>query len=554
MTSAPDVIRMQRRAIPVTVWAFGLALAVILTLPTLIGWLRAPAGWAYTGAPAIPAGIRWDYNAQLARMWQGYEPTEALFRLPFTSESHSAIPLVQGFYVALGAVARVAPLSLPALYHAARFALIVALAPALWIFAGRFFRDAATRWIAVLFATVVGGWSWVLLALAPRMTADVSPIEFWLADAYNLLGALYLPHFTAAIILQIAAVLLCDAWIRRPGWLTLGGLTLSLAAQSLIQPYVVPLMAVLLGDMALQAALEKRLALRQALWLALPLGAHGALSLYQYLAMQGDPVWRSFVAQNQTRSPHPIYYLTGYLPLLLPIAAGALSGHRAIFQRRFFIPALWVIAVAFLLYLPIPTQRRYLMGAQTPLAILAAQGWVSGVLPHFALRRRPLITAVFLMLGSISLLLMITANVAAARPAKSPALYLSPAVQQGLGWLSDHAGRDELVLTVSSASEPGSGGQLAAAAGQRVYIGHWIETADFGAKLDIVARFFDPATPDSWRQEFLEAARVQLIWHDAFAREAGAWNPGAAPYLERAFSSDEVAIYRVAQAAPDDTD
>jgi len=553
MTSAQDAIKMRQRAVPWTVWALGLALALMVTLPTLTGWLRAPEGWSYTGAPAIPAGVRWDYNAQLARMWQGYEPTGALFRLPFTSESHLAIPLVQSFYVALGALTRVAPLGLPAMYHAARFALTVGLVLALWVFAGRFFRDAASRWIAVLFATVVGGWSWILLALAPRMTADVSPIEFWLVDAYNLLGALYLPHFTAAIILQIAAVLLCDAWIRRPDWLALGGLTLVLAAQSLIQPYAVPLMAALLGGMALRAVFEKRLALRQALWLALPLGAHGGLSLYQYLAMLGDPIWRSFVAQNQTRSPHPVYYLTGYLPFLLPIALGALVGRRGLFQRRFFVPALWVIVAACLLYLPIPTQRRYLMGAQTPLAVLAAQGWVCGVLPRFVPRRRPLITAVFLMLSSISLVLMIAANAAAAYPTKSPALYLSPAAQQGLDWLSAHAGRDELVLTVSSASEPGSGGLLAAAAGQRVYIGHWIETADFDAKLDAVARFFDPATPDYWRQEFLESAGVHLIWHDAYAREIGAWDPDGVPYLEPVFASGDVAIYRVGQAAPGET-
>lgn len=548
MTPAPDVIEMRQRAVPWPVWALGLALAVMVTLPTLIGWLNTPDGWSYTGAPAIPAGVRWDYNAQLARMWQGYEPAAALFRLPFTSESHPAIPLVQSFYVVLGAVARVVPLSLPAIYHAARFALVVALVPALWLFAGQFFRGAASRWIAVLFATVVGGWSWILLALAPRMTAEVSPIEFWLVDAYNLLGALYLPHFTASIILQIAAVLLCDAWIRRPDWLALGGLTLALAAQSLIQPYAVPLMAVLLGGMALKAVFEKRLALRQALWLALPLGAHGGLSLYQYLAMQGDPIWRSFVTQNQTRSPHPVYYLTSYLPFLLPIALGALAGRRGLFPHRFFVPALWAIAVVCLLYLPLPTQRRYLLGVQTPLAVLAAQGWVCGVLPRFAPRRRPLITTVFLMFGSISLLLMIAANVAAARPARTPALYLSPDVRQGLDWLGAHAGRDELVLTVSNSSEPGSGGLLASAAGQRVYIGHWIETADFDAKLDTVARFFDPATPEGWRQEFLESAGVHLIWHDAYAREIGAWEPGAAPYLARVFASGDVAIYRVGQA------
>jgi hypothetical protein len=537
------------RAAPWPVWAFGLLLAVLVTLPTVAGMARTPDGWVFTGAPAVPGGMQWDYNVQVARMWQGYEPTGSLFKLPVTHEDHRAIPLVQGFYVALGVIGRVLPVGIPALYHAARFALALGLAPALWVFSGRFFEDRAGRWLGVLFGTVVGGWSWILLALAPDMTANVSPIEFWLTDAFNLLGALYLPHFTAAIILQIAAVLLADTWIVRGGAGRLLGLTLALAALSLIQPYIVPLMAALVGGMALLALIERRLTVRRALWLALPFGVHGGLSLYQFLAMRSDPIWRSFVEQNQTLSPAPIYYLTGYLPFLLPIALGALRSGRGAFGRRFFIPALWVITVVVLLYLPLPTQRRYLMGVQTPLGMLAARGWICGVLTRLAPRRRPLVTTVYLMFGSIALLLMLVGNIRASSPAETPALYLSPDERAALAWLDEHAGRDELVLTTSNGSYPGSGGMLASMAGRRVYVGHWIETADFGNKLDTLERFYDSNTSDAWRREFLDEIGARLIWYDADARALGAWNPADAPYLTPGFTSDDVTVFLVDRAA-----
>lgn len=537
------------RVAPWPVWAFGLLLAVAVTLPTVIGAARTPDGWAFTGAPAVPTGTRWDYNVQIARMWQGYEPTSSLFKLPVTHEDHRAIPLVQGFYVGLGALGRVAPVGLPVLYHTARFALTVLLPPTLWIFSGRFFNDSTGRWMTVLFGTVVGGWSWILLVLAPAMTAKVSPIEFWLVDAFNLLGALYLPHFTAAIILQIAIVLLVDAWIAQGGIVRLGGLTLGLSLLSLIQPYVVPLMASLVGGIVLLALAERRLPLRRVPWLAVPLGVHGGLSLYQYLAMRGDPVWRSFVEQNQTLSPAPIYYLTSYLPFLLPIVLGALRGRRGAYNRRFFLPALWVIAVAVLLYSPLPTQRRYLMGVQTPLAVLAARGWISGVLPRLRPRSRPLVTTVYLMFGSIALVVMIGGNIRASDPKENPALYVSPDLRQALAWLDEHAGRDELVLTTVSGAEPGSGGLLASMAGQRVFIGHWMETADFDAKVDALERFYGAETPDAWRRDLLDAIGASLIWFDATARELGAWNPASAPYLTREFASDEVSIFRVDRAA-----
>lgn len=537
------------RFAPWQIWAFGLILAVAVTLPTFVGAARTPEGWAFTAAPAVPGGMRWDYNAQMARMWQGFEPTDALFKLPVTHEHHRAIPLVQSFYVALGLIGRVVPLSLPALYHVARFLLTLALVPVLWVFSGRFFEDRFGRWLGVLFATVVGGWSWVLLALAPGLTAQVSPIEFWLVDAFNLLSALYLPHFTAAIILQITTVLLVDAWIRWASGLHLIALTLVLAALSLIQPYVVPLTALLVGGMALHALINKQLRFHQALWLGIPIGVHGALSLYQYLAMRSDPIWRSFVAQNQTLSPAPIYYLTGYLPLLLPIALGVLVARRCYAPRRYFVPILWVIAVLCLLYLPLPTQRRYLMGVQSPLAILAAQGWLCGVLPRFAARRRPLITIVYLVFGSIALVLMIWSSIRASHPAETPGLYLSPGERQALAWLDGHAERDELVITVSSDSDPGSGGLLASAVGQRVFIGHWIETANFSAKIDMLDRFYDASVADDWRREFLADTGASLIWYDAHARAVGSWNPASAPYLTQVYATDEVSIFRVDWAA-----
>src|SRR5512145_1005975 len=156
------------RRFPVSVWLFALALAAFTSLPYVVGGLSAPQGWQYSGAAAIPNGSQVDYNSHLAKMWQG-SWGQWDYHLLFTHEAHPGLPLVQGFYVALGALANLTPFSLPAVYHLARFGLTVGLVLAIWAFAAHYFEKPRERWLATLFGTIVAGWSWLLLVFDPAM-------------------------------------------------------------------------------------------------------------------------------------------------------------------------------------------------------------------------------------------------------------------------------------------------------------------------------------------------------------------------------------------------
>ena len=362
--------RRTKRLIPTSVWLVALLVAVFTSLPYLLGWLNTPEGWVYSGAAVIPSGTEVDYNSHLAKMWQGSRG-QWDYHLLFTHEAHPGVPLLQAFYVALGALAAFTPFSLPVVYHLARFLLTAAMVLALWLLAERYFERSRDRWLVLFFGLFASGWSWLILLIDPAQAANVSPIEFWLLDAFNLLGALTMPHFAAAVTLQIVVVLLFDRWLKDGGWRRLALLTLALALVSLIQPYIILLLGPLLGLVALyHVFVAKKVRLQQILWLAIPLGTHAALVVYQFVAVSNDPVWASFTAQNITASPPILYYLLGYLPFLLP-AGVALP---ALVRRgdRWWLPLLWVVLVALLLYAPLPTQRRYLLGVQTPLALLAA--------------------------------------------------------------------------------------------------------------------------------------------------------------------------------------
>jgi hypothetical protein len=369
-----------------------------------------------------------------------------------------------------------------------------------------------------------------------------------------------MPHFAVAIILQIMIVLSYEKWIRLPNtdtalkrarWRSLAILTLALAADSIVQPYVVllfvPLLVILTAYHVFSA---RRLTWRQALWLLIPLGIHALLVAYQYLTISADPVWASFTDQNQTLSPLVTYYLLGYLPFIIPIALGARQFMLDTSDDHWWLPILWVGLVTVLLYAPFPTQRRYLLGVQTPLAVLAAYGWSRSILPRLKPRRRPLLTTLYLALGSVALVGIISANVTAMKnPSRNKQVFYQPDELLGYAWLlRETTGRNDVVLTTFDTTGQGSGGRLVAATGQRVFVGHWFETIDFENKVAQVRHFYDPATPDGWRREFLNDIGAVYVWYDDYARATGDWDPSTASYLEPVFTSDTVTIYQVIES------
>ncbi len=540
------------KRLPRSVWIFALLLAFVTSLPYIVGYISTPEGWRYSGTLALPSGTEVDYNSHLAKMWQGSRG-EWDYHLLFTSEPHPGLPLVQGFYVALGALAHVTPFSLALIYQIARFLLTVGMVLAIWVFACRFFEKSSERWFTLIFGTVVIGWSWLLIIVAPSMVAEVSPIEFWLSDAFNLLGALYMPHFAAAVILQIVILLKFDEWVRlsdsdasqhRSIFIIL---ILAMAAEAIIQPYIALMIVPLLGILtAYHIYSAHHLIFRRALWLLIPVAVHLALVAYQYIAINADPVWAQFAAQNQTLSPSVVYYLLGYLPFIIPITLGLRTFVLAQADDRWWLPLLWVAIVAALLYAPFPTERRYLLGIQTPLAVMASYGWSRAVLPFLKPSRRFVLSTVYFVLGAIAMIAVILLNtIALSQPSNHPELYDQPDAILGYDWLQQNTSPNDLVFTTFQGSGNGRGNRLVGATGHRVYIGHWIETVDYDGKVADLQQFYDAATSDDWRRDFLKRIGAAYIWYDEYAQHFGNWNPASADYLTAVFRSGTVTIWKV---------
>ncbi|MBA3872086.1 MAG: hypothetical protein H0X30_23315, partial [Anaerolineae bacterium] len=249
---------------------------------------------------------------------------------------------------------------------------------------------------------------------------------------------------------------------------------------------------------------------------------------------------------NTTLSPEVTYYVLGYLPFLIPIGFGAKRFMGETADDRWWMPILWVALVAMLLYAPFSTQRRYLLGVQTPLAVMAAFGWSRAILPRFKIKRRPLVTIIYFAVAAIALVAIIAANVVGlSKPEKSLSAFYQPDEVQGFAWLRANAAINDLVVTTFDPSGKGSGGRVVAETGLRVFIGHWIETAHFADKMKEIKQFYDASTGDDWRRDFLKETHARYVWYDESARQLGTWNPADADYLKPVFTSNSIVIYQV---------
>ncbi len=525
--------------IPRRVWATIGLLLIVANMPYFAGYLNAPEGGSFTGNAFEQTRV--DYNSHLAKIQLGLRG-EWLDQLLFTPEDHPAA-LLQTFYTALGQIARVTGLSPAAAYHLARLAGMILMWAMIWQFVARWLPDDRGRWWAFLLATITGGLGWVLYLFASVQAADLAPIEFWLLDGYTFLAALTFPHLCAAIATLLGFALVLDRWLAAPSWRRIGVLVLLSLILGVLQPFDLLLTALLTLTLALIAFARQALAFRQLVMLVPVALAHGLVVAYDWAVFNSHPVWQAFAAQNLTLSPPPVYYLLAYFWLLIPAGLG-MAGPRQSKDGHRLLPLAWVILVALLVYAPLPTQRRFLMGVQVPLAVLAAQGleqeqrlWLAR---GWRIAPWRLLLTGGLLLSTLTHALFLLSAILLANPVERPLLFLDGDTLAAQGWLRQQP-VDSVVFSTFE-----RGGEIAAFTGRRVYIGHWIETMDYATRQTQVRAFFaTEGMSDERRLALLQKAGADYVWVDRPTVSGDAWEPEHVDWLRPAFTAGTVTIYEV---------
>jgi hypothetical protein len=515
-------------------WALKWAIIIVgLTcLPYLLAWRLAPAGTRYTGLLIN----HFDGESYYAKMQEGARG-DWLFHLAFTPEPHEGA-FVYVFYLALGHLSAITGLPIPWTYHLAR---AVSGLFFLWVayrFITCFVSGVATRRAAFLLLGFSAGLGWLLAPLG------ITTADLWVAEGFTFLSILVNPHFPLAMGLMLLIFL----WVLEsslfplpakppgaarpllPQILVTAGVGIFL---SLVQPFAVPIVLVVLGAYLILLAWRNR----RLPWRGILVAGAAALGslpfvLYDLYVYRTNPALAAWSAQNVTPSLPPWNYALGYGLILLLALAGLWTALRRREPADLFLLA-WVGSTSLLLYVPFALQRRFITGLHLPLVLLAAIGLEQIVWPRIAARRRGMMTGLLVGLAAVTNVFVPAVAVAGVAQGRQP-LVMSGDQAAACTWLREHTTWTDTVL-----APPDVGQFIPAWAGNRVVYGHPLETIDAQTKESEIARFYSPETATAERRALLDRYEVRYVWLPS-------GQPGIVPAdlsLVPAWSSKEVGIF-----------
>ena len=553
--NAPTISRQEW----LTIVLVAIVLATIMILPYLLGHRLGDADWIFTGL-----FINVEDGTYLSAIEQG-RLGSWVYRNFFTTELHRPV-FIQGFYLALGHVARLLGVTAVTMWHLALWLVDLILFILLYPFIARFIGQPAGRWTAYALMVLGGGFDWwqFPLAFERANTLEAVPLDLYTPETHTFFSTLTYPHFVAGIILimltfwwtMLALTASVDSQRR---WLLVIGAGLANTLLGVVYPFLIFLLAAVLGLYYLYLIWPSRTILwpellRLAVIFVIPL----PLFLYYTWAISTVDVFKLWNAQAVTLTPQPLHLILAYLPYLI-LAGFSLkswSNWRPERQTAVSLLWVWVIAVFILLYMPLNPQRRFVEGFQLPLAILAAIGFYEVVWPWLAqttglraLAQRPRysldglrrLTAVGLILVASLINLYVYAGTAVtlgviqAYPLFRPRLELA-----AMDWLRENVAPDEVVM-----GSYWSGSYIPYRGRSVVVVGQRFETVDFAARRAEVEQFFATETTDAWRIALLQKYGVDYLFYGRSEREFGNLRPEERPYLEPVYDNGETAVYRI---------
>lgn len=496
---------------------FGALTLLLASIPYLYGWLTTPASHVYTG---------FTYNIDDGAVYLAWmrEAARGQFFIhnPFSVELQRNV-LFNLFYLLLGAIVRLTGLGAMVVYQTAR---VISGGLLLWAVAS-LIRETLTapaaRKAAFALVCVGAGFGWLWQLGSPEQ----GPVDLWQPEAITFLSLYFSPLFIAALALMVVFLLSALRWERGGGYKTLWPAMLSGALLGNFHSYdVIHLFAVWFVYRVVSDITAKKINWQG--WLGFLLAGLATLptTVYQAWALLIDPVFKERAFVSKTLS-HPVWQVLLGFGLLVPLAIGGAAlprrTERFVSREALRFLVTWAIVGIAVAYIPISFQRKMLMGAHIPWAILAGCGLaslaakLSGDFPKIVTA-----AAVAVALPSNALFLSrdmerLQINVGSTphRP------YLTNNEDSALTWLRDNTKPSDTVLVgpdpTSHLRFPGNvlyphlSVYVPAYSGNTVYDGHWSETPSFAAKLGKTVRFFRAETDDAFRRDLLRENKIRYI-------------------------------------------
>jgi hypothetical protein len=463
---------------------YGLKLAFLLAIAAAI--IAESPNW-YGSAQELPhiiflwSGFPWDSNQYLAFMRVGFRGDFFLSNL-LSSEPHTPV-LLMPFFVALGHVARwyhgfvrlvtgesLEPWqALLTTYHDARVVLTFLLALSFYRLTGSFTTSQRRRLWITLYALFANGILWG---------------QIFATESTTLSSCIIFPNFSFS--------LLCYVWLLDAFWRALRtehGINLNVvivAVAGFCLAYVHPFDLPAVGMVGVFALVGWWLKTKKVAWRLLAVfGAFcvtgGAAVLLQKMIAWQVPEFGKIDSGNVMMWKawwNPLAALELYLVV-------ALAGLPFLWRRRKQISGLfvlaWFAAAFFVMYLPLPFQRRTIEGVPFVLAFMAAtaaEGWGEKIYkaykPHKSCRTYRLFALALVFAFLLPKTVWVLYDRSVATYGKPNDYYYAHVLEmQAMVWLEDQGDWQDVVW-----ASRWTGNRVPFVSGHRAYLAHGVMTVE----------------------------------------------------------------------------
>ena len=511
-------------------WFAFIAIAILefSSIPYFIGRSSETDEWRFKGIYFDTE----DYAVHLSMMQAGRLGDWA-YQLRFTDEAHSPAYL-RLFYVVLGHISNWTGLSAESTYQLARWVLGLTALFFIYKICQRFLPNKNQARTAFLLSVMGAGVGWLMLLLGVPLK-PISPIDFWLVDAYIFFSISLFPSFSFSLILMALAMNLFFDFLETGKWKSVFWVCFLAVLSQTTNPISFAVVDAAFAGAVLSLWWKNHKVkpphLTALAGIAL---SQIPLLVYNFLVLSRAPVWSQFTNQNLTPSPPIGFYLLGFAPFLLFVPYAV---YRAIRERTPNLLALmfWILAGFSLAYLPVAIQRRFLLGITIPLGILAVHGMGRLIrrVP-FLLKRENLVYFTFVLFSSISTMYLVLGLSIFLKTLPGERFYPRE-LDDAFLWLNENATSNEFVLADTTTSQ-----LVAQKTRLKVYVGHEMETLLFNEKKLEMQSFFKGTQSPDW------LSQTQIRWVIFGPYERKFTDTFTLPAnLELRYDKNDVQIYRV---------
>jgi len=510
-----------------------LLILLIVSVPTIAGYLFTPPNWKWTGIGTLNTG---DLNGYLS-MIEEIRQNGPLARNLFTAEPQPRFQ-IRPVWALLAYTAKIFPpasslLLLQIGQLLGSFCLLLVLRKLI----SQFFEKDSEKILTILVICFGSGVGWAQLVHFPP--------DLYIVETSAFLALISPPLYTISLSLLFGIIFTqYRAWTEadsRTGWQFAAAGGLCALWLGFDRPFgLFPLALAFTAALFIEGLQLRRFPGRQFLYLT-PLAIGALISLgYQIVAIRTIPVYAEWNRQHFLRTPDTARLITAF-GFLIPLA---IFGIKPLIRKNRILAVFvicYVIASLICSHLPLQFQERFLEGLPVCIGLMAGCGvmtLLSGIRHSAA---RVAVGTVVLLILSVSSYKVLSQDFEILA-SQSPPQYLPVQFLEGLKRLNNLASPNDAIF-----STQGTGNFIPAYSGRPVVLGHPVQTARLQEKQALVWKLFHTAANQPEAATLFHTSRANwLVWGpDERKLSEGIFNPDLAPFLEKKFSNSVVALYRL---------